>query len=279
MIDPTRETRLLSLSGASEELNRKGITERSRIFADTSPAFWVAAGSPGTAARGRSFTAVRSLIGAALLLALLALAVRVRAPTRRAPLLMTTGLMAIAALVLVLDRPPAGIAREPAGKSAPASPVAVPTGAPVRQYPIGLDVARNHLRITALWHRAVKIGTAPAPAPGVIHLLARIQATEGNPNGFARGDWVPSLSIHFTVTPVRGGPAVTGLLRPLVASDGPRYGANLSLPGPAAYRLKLRIEPPSDDALGRLVDPSDGVAPWWEPFEAEFAWTFRPESH
>ena len=179
-------------------------------------------------------------------------------------------------MVRLLDRPPAAVAREPAAKSAPAPKVAVPTGTPVRQYPIGLDVARNHLRITALWHRAVKIGPNPSPGPGAIHLLAKIQATEGNPNGFARGDWVPSLSIRYTLTPVGGGPAATGLLRPLVASDGPRYGANLSLPA-GEYRLKLRIQPPSDDALGRLVDPSEGVAPWWEPFEAEFAWTFRPE--
>ena len=139
-------------------------------------------------------------------------------------------------------------------------------------------MARNHLRITALWHRAVKIGANPAPAPGDIHLLAKFQATEGNPNGTAKG-----IGCHRSRSASRhpgpGGRAVSGLLRPLVASDGPRYGANLSLPGAGDYHLKFRIEPPSDDALGRLVDPSDGVAPWWKPFEVEFAWTFRPESH
>ena len=38
VIDPTRQA-LMSLTGAAEELNRKGVAERSRIFADPSSAF------------------------------------------------------------------------------------------------------------------------------------------------------------------------------------------------------------------------------------------------
>ena len=292
VIDPTREA-LLSLSGASEELNRKGVTERSRIFAEPPPAFGGGGRSAPAAARvGSSATpgqalpsrlgAVPRTVGLLGLLAVLEAVVWVRAPGRRTRILLTTAVIVAAASVLLQGRAPSRVARESVHEEAPtsqAADMAVPTGAPVRLYPIGLDVTRNHLRITPLWHRAVKIGANPSPAPGDVHLLAKIQATEGNPNGFAKGDWVPLLSIRYTITPVGGGPAVSGLLRPLVASDGPRYGANLSLPGAGGYHLKFRIEPPSENALGRLVEPSDGVPPWWKPFEVEFAWTFRPESH
>ncbi len=289
IIDPTREA-LLSLTGASEELNRRGVTERSRIFADLSPPAF--GGGARATPRGSSLVGLGRASGgpllavlvAVLLAALLAVVVIHGAGIRGrvAGALGTTTLIVALAFGLLLYRAPAGDTRQPAPKAAeltPAAKVAVPAETPVRQYPIGLDVTRNHLRITALWHRAVKIGVKPSPAPGGVHLLARIHATEGNPNGFAKGDWVPSLAIRYTIAPVQGGPAVSGLLRPLVASDGPRYGANLSLAGAGDYILKLRIEPPSDDALGRLVDPSEGVAPWWEPFDVEFAWTFRPEPH
>ncbi len=284
VIGPTREA-LLSLTGASEELNRKGVTERSRIFAETSSAFGGGVRSidvrprPGSVAELRH--AVRGhlhpVCWAVVLVLLFAAILRFRAAGRSERALLSTALIVAVATLLVPSREPPGVAPEPARKAVPASKAAVPTGAPVRQYPIGLDVARNHLRIAALWHRAVRIGVNPPPGPGDIHLLAKVHATEGNPNGFAKGDWVPSLSIRYTLTPADGGPSVTGLLRPLVASDGPRYGANLSLAGAGEYRLRFRIEPPSDDALGRLVDPSDPVAPWWEPFDVEFPGTFRPE--
>jgi high-affinity iron transporter len=87
VIDPTREA-LLSLSGASEELNRKGVTERSRIFADTSPAFWVEGRTARTARPKGSSPALRGVLAAMLLLSLLTvLAVRFRTPGRRVRIL------------------------------------------------------------------------------------------------------------------------------------------------------------------------------------------------
>ena len=146
----------------------------------------------------------------------------------------------------------------------------------VREYPIGLDTTRNHLNIAALWHRAVRQAGEAAPAPGDIHLLVKIAAAEGNPNGFAKGDWVPYLTIRYTIVPKSGGPPFSGVLRPIVAPEGPRYGANLSLPRSGDYRLTLRITPPSDEALGHFVEESDSVAPWWEPFDLNLDWAFEP---
>ncbi len=168
---------------------------------------------------------------------------------------------------------------QPVAPSAPSNTPASSAAPLARVYPIDREAARNHLRIAALWHRPVRAADGPPLPSGktTIHLLARIEATEGNPNGFAKGDWVPYLGVRYNLTPKAGGPALSGVLRPILAADGPRYGANLTLPAPGDYQLTYSIAPPSDDALARFVDPADGVAPWWAPFEVTFAWTFRPE--
>jgi periplasmic iron binding protein len=77
---------------------------------------------------------------------------------------------------------------------------------------------------------------------------------------------------------MRGGPAITGMLRPLVAAANPRYGESLSFAGAGEYWATLHVEPPSDDALSRFVEFADGVARWWKPFDVDFVWAFRPES-
>lgn len=283
---PTRQA-ILSLVKASEELNRKGVTERSKTFAGTSPAFWVAeaATGPARATEPVGWTAVRwavrggglaAFLGAALVTTLAMTLVRSEAGrpfARKAGAGVAVGVLA--AVLMWLVRPPDA---EPAGPPpAPSTPPpTVPDVAPIRENPIGLDVTRNHLNVAAVWHRAVRPASSPAPGPGEVHLAARIHATGGNPNGFAKGEWVPYLSVRYTVTPADGGPPLTGTLRPLITPSGPRYGANLRLPGPGDYRLTLRIEPPSADALDRLTDPAAGVAPWWEPFTVGFDWSHRP---
>jgi uncharacterized protein involved in high-affinity Fe2+ transport len=297
-LDLTRQT-LLALGQASDELNRKGVTERSRIFAKTSPAFWVAESSRkpalGPVLPGGKGVAIMVYAALALFLLLALLVIAMKWGARRAVGMgigVVAGLGVIATVaIMIMSRPqqtpalPARVRPEVVGKSAfgaanprqgLAAPVAGQAGAlapMVREHPIGLDLTRNHLNIALLWHAAMKQASGPAPKPGDVHLLAKIEATEGNPNGFAKGDWVPYLNLTYTIVPTDGGPAVTGVLKPIVAPDGPRYGANLTLPGPGTYRLTVRIAPPADETLGHFVDEADSVAPWWEPFDVSFDWT------
>jgi uncharacterized protein involved in high-affinity Fe2+ transport/plastocyanin len=301
VIGPTRET-LLSLSRASEELNRKGVTDWSRIFAERPPAFGRGPGRFGSGQRASSYRGAAApvparpvahllpalALGAAVLLAALAIPDPARWTSRAQPHrvggVLLAGSIVLMGLALLLEQAPAGGGQEGPGQperktaTVPPAKALIPSAAPVRSYPIGQEIERNHLRITALWHRALRVAGSPSlsPEPGAIHLLARVNATEGNPTGFARGDWVPYLTIRYRLTPIAGGPDLTGTLVPLVASDGPRYGANGALTG-SEYRLSLHIAPPSEDALHRFADPGDGAAPWWEPFEVHFAGTFRPE--
>ena len=121
-----------------------------------------------------------------------------------------------------------------------------------------------------------------APSTGatdLIHLEADVKATQDNPNGFAKDEFVPYLKIAYSVVPAKGGSAIEkGELSPMVAWDGLHYGANILMPKPGDYRLIYEIEPPSAGGLGRHSDPATGVDPWWKPFQAVFSWTVEPNT-
>jgi len=161
----------------------------------------------------------------------------------------------------------------------PSSPVpSLPPGKPgsFREYPIGDEVLRDHMRIAAVWLPPIAMEGMPAMSSGdVIHLEADIHATEGNPNGFAKDEFIPYLKIRYAVTPAGGGPPLhQGDLIPMVARDGLHYGASLAMPEAGSYRLTYRLGPPSARGLARHSDTGTGVAPWWEPFEVSYDWDY-----
>jgi uncharacterized protein involved in high-affinity Fe2+ transport len=161
---------------------------------------------------------------------------------------------------------------------APATAAPKPAG--FREYPIGDEVVKDHMRIAAVWLPPIAMemeGMPPMSAGGdLIHLEADIHATEENPNGFARDEFVPYLKIRYTITPAGGDgtPIHQGPLMPMVARDGLHYGASVVMPKAGAYRLTYAIEPPRAGGLGRHSAPVTGVAPWWEPFEVHFDWDY-----
>lgn len=163
---------------------------------------------------------------------------------------------------------------------APAVSAAPPRGflAGFREYPIGEDVERDHMRVAAVWLPSVQVeGQVVTAGTDVIHLEADVHATADNPNGFAKDEFVPYLQIDYEVTPAAGGAPMKGSLMPMVARDGLHYGATLRMPGPGSYRLTYAIQPPSVNGLGRHTDPATGVAAWWQPFTARFDWDYQPE--
>jgi uncharacterized protein involved in high-affinity Fe2+ transport len=163
---------------------------------------------------------------------------------------------------------------------APVSPTIKRAG--FREYPIGDEVLRDHMRIAAVWLPPIAMEGMPAMSAGgdVIHLEADIHATEGNPHGFAKDEFVPYLKIRYVVSPAGGGAAIhRGELSPMVARDGLHYCASLAMPKAGAYRLTYNVEPPSAGGLGRHSDPITGVAPWWKPFEVSFDWDYPGPPH
>ena len=189
------------------------------------------------------------------------------------------------ALILILNLDLGGMgSKVETTSSAPSDLNPAPTRAKpagFREYPIGDDVVKNAMRIAAVWLPPVPMeggSEMPGASADMVHLEADIHAAEGNPNGFPRDEFVPYLTISYTLTPLdrkTGGPAgevLRGSLSPMVARDGWHYGASLLMPGPGRYRLDYHLEPPS---AGRHADAATGVAPWWAPFDVSFDWVFE----
>ena len=107
-------------------------------------------------------------------------------------------------------------------------------------------------------------------------LEADIKATKDNKNGFAKGDWVPYLSIEFVLTK-DGKEVAKGPFMPMVANDGPHYGDNVKLAGNGKYELTLKVASPAANPhahFGRHVDKETGVGPWFAPFELKYDFVY-----
>ncbi len=197
-----------------------------------------------------------------------------------------TGLIVLAvAGVIFLNLEPGKVTRpapkpaEVAIKAGAEASSPVPIGGAIPERPIGDEVVQNHIRVNAVYASGVSMdGMAPAASGSdLIHLEADIKATADNPNGFAKDEFVPYLEIAYSIVPATGGAAIArGKLTPMVASDGLHYGANIERPKPGDYRLLFDIKPPWVGGLGRHVGAVGGVASWWEPFQAGFAWEVEP---
>jgi periplasmic iron binding protein len=128
-----------------------------------------------------------------------------------------------------------------------------------------------HLSVGAVYLQSVCM-THLANQPGDVHLEADIHATQYNPNGFAVGEWIPYLRIAFTLEHLESHWKTRGVLVPMVANDGPHYGANVLMHGMGRYRLTYHVLPPDPAVFDRHQDPETGVAPWWKPFKV--SWSF-----
>jgi len=110
--------------------------------------------------------------------------------------------------------------------------------------------------------------------PSDIHLEADIHALKDNAQGFNEGDWMPYLNISYTLTKKGSDWSRTGSLMAMAAADGPHYAENIKLDGPGKYHLTYHIKPPAYHAFHRHTDKETGVAPWWEPFDLEWDFTY-----
>ncbi|MGO9463526.1 MAG: iron transporter [Isosphaeraceae bacterium] len=147
-----------------------------------------------------------------------------------------------------------------------------------REYPIGEEVEKNQMRIAAVWLPPVQMdGMAGPSSSSLIHIEADIKATEGNRNGCPKDEFVPFLTVRYTIVPIDKPSKASsivpigGTMMPMIARDGWHYGASIEMPRAGHYTLTYAIEPP---AAGRHSDPITGVDPWWKPFEVSFEWDY-----
>ena len=154
--------------------------------------------------------------------------------------------------------------------------------ASAKEVPIGPHVTKEGLEVAAVYLQPIEMDPPDmmrAAAQSDLHLESDIRAAKDNRNGFAEGDWVPSLEVGFEVVKLDGDKPtdqkVSGMLMAMVANDGPHYGDNVKLFGPGRYRLKLTVAPPGKAShFGRHVDKETGVGPWFAPFDVSHDFTF-----
>ena len=91
--------------------------------------------------------------------------------------------------------------------------------------------------------------------------------------GFKEDEWIPNLTISYTIEKVGTKLEKAGQLLPMTAADGPHYANNVALTGDGDYQVTFHFEPPSKAGFVRHVDKATGVPDWWQPFSQ--SWTFH----
>ncbi|PID76812.1 MAG: iron transporter [Deltaproteobacteria bacterium] len=151
------------------------------------------------------------------------------------------------------------------------------SAADFKEYPIGEGQEMGGMEIAAVYLQPITMEPRGIDLPASqadIHLEADIHAIKGNKNGFGAGEWMPYLTVTYSLKNKDTGKQIGGNLMPMVASDGPHYGANIKMPGVGNYELTYFIEPPSKQGFGRHSDKATGVGKWFAPFSVDYKFTY-----
>lgn len=152
----------------------------------------------------------------------------------------------------------------------------VVAAAAAKEYPIGKPKTIGGMEVAAVYLQPIEMdppGMMRDAKESDVHLEADIKAAKDNKNGYAQGDWVGYLGVSYELTKDGDTQVLKGELMPMVANDGPHYGDNVKLLGPGKYKLKLSVRPPGAH-FGRHVDKETGVGPWFDPFTADYEFTY-----
>ncbi|MBZ7987687.1 iron transporter [Campylobacter canadensis] len=156
--------------------------------------------------------------------------------------------------------------------SAIAGEVEIPTIDGAESYKLhGMEIAAVYLQPIEMEPRGIDLAASLAD----IHLEADIHALKENPNGFPEGFWMPYLTIGYKLTNTDNGKTKVGKLMPMVADDGPHYGANIKMDtGIGNYELVFVIDNPEKQGFGRHVDKETGVDKWFDTFSVKYKFKY-----
>jgi len=145
------------------------------------------------------------------------------------------------------------------------------------EHPAGDTIEMNGMELAAVYLQPINMeprGMGLPASKADVHLEADIHALSGNKNGFGAGEWIPYLTINYKLTNTDTGKAQEGTFMPMVASDGPHYGANVKMLGVGNYELSFHIDPPSKGGMYRHTDKETGVGRWFKPFDADYKFKY-----
>ena len=154
--------------------------------------------------------------------------------------------------------------------------VAAVSSASAKEFYVGEPVVKNDMQIVPHYLLGIEMSAMPkgtAMGPNAVHIEVDVHATKDDRRGFADGEWIPYLTVSYTLEKVGTKLKRTGKLLPMTAGDGPHYANNIEMMGEGDYRLTYTFEPPSRAGFLRHVDKATGVPDWWQPFSE--TWTFH----
>ena len=148
--------------------------------------------------------------------------------------------------------------------------------AAAKEFYVGEPVVKNAMQLVP--HYLLGIEMEPmvkgmAMGPNAVHIEIDVHATKEDKHGFKEDEWIPYLTISYSIEKVGTKLKKTGTLLAMTAGDGPHYANNVELMGEGDYKLTFHFDPPSKAGFVRHVDKETGVPVWWEPFSE--SWTFH----
>lgn len=150
------------------------------------------------------------------------------------------------------------------------------SAAAAKEFYVGEPVVKNDMQLVP--HYLLGIEMAPmvkgmAMESDAVHLEIDVHATKDDKHGFKEDEWIPYLTISYTIEKLGTKLKKAGQLLPMTAGDGPHYANNVALMGDGDYQVTFHFEPPSKAGFIRHVDKATGVPDWWQPFSQ--SWTFH----
>lgn len=127
------------------------------------------------------------------------------------------------------------------------------------EIPIFEDMKADFLNVSAVYFQPVPMAPGQENVEDFnMHLECDVSALE-NDLGYGVGDWVPYLTIDFKLIGSDGKEAAAGTFMEMSASDGPHYGANISLPNADTYTVEFTIHSPAEN--GYLIHSDAETGP------------------
>ena len=139
-------------------------------------------------------------------------------------------------------------------------------------------VTMNEMELAAVYLQPIDMeprGMGLPAAKADVHLEADIHAVEGNKNGFGAGEWIPYLTISYTLVNNDTGEKQEGTFMPMVAQRWPAlWREHQNEWAWATIKVTYHIEPPSKAGMHRHTDSETGVGRWWKPFDVSYEFKY-----
>lgn len=165
------------------------------------------------------------------------------------------------------------------------SAASVGESAGFQEYPIFEDEEIGFLNVSAVYFQPVPMSNGNESIDGFdLHLEADVSAL-ANDLGFGVGDWVPYMTVDYEIIGSDGETAAEGTFMVMSASDGPHYGANISLPEADTYTVVFTFHNPEENGYLLHTDEETGPGGSFDEYfgdgnlvlTMEAVWDYTPQ--